>query len=140
MAVFSVLYNLFLLLIYFIHSSLYLLIPCPIFPVHPFLHHSSFFFIFLSFSFVIYISLLYYLYSTYKWYHDIIQYLSFSVWIISLSLIPSIICLQCGRPGFNPWVGKIPWRRGWLPTPVFYPGESHGLYSPSCRKEFDTTE
>ena len=32
---------------------------------------------------------------------------------------------QCGRPGFNPWVGKIPWRRGWLPTPVFWPGESH---------------
>ena len=23
------------------------------------------------------------------------------------------ICLQCGRPGFNPWVGKIPWRRKW---------------------------
>ena len=21
------------------------------------------------------------------------------------------ICLQCRRPGFNPWVGKIPWRR-----------------------------
>ena len=27
-------------------------------------------------------------------------------------------------PGFNPWVGKIPWRREWLPTPVFLPGES----------------
>ena len=27
------------------------------------------------------------------------------------------ICLQCGRPGFNPWVGKIPWRREWQPTP-----------------------
>ena len=23
------------------------------------------------------------------------------------------------RPEFNPWVGKIPWRRKWLPTPVF---------------------
>ena len=32
----------------------------------------------------------------------------------------------CGRPGFNPWVGKIPWRRKWQPTPVFLPGESHG--------------
>ena len=32
------------------------------------------------------------------------------------------ICLQCGRPGFKPWVGKIPWRREWLPTPVFWPG------------------
>ena len=29
----------------------------------------------------------------------------------------SRICLQCGRPGFNPWVGKIPWRRGWPSTP-----------------------
>ena len=28
------------------------------------------------------------------------------------------------RLGFNPWVGKIPWRRVWLPTPVFLPGES----------------
>ena len=27
-------------------------------------------------------------------------------------------------PGFDPWVGKIPWRREWLPTPVFFPGES----------------
>ena len=26
---------------------------------------------------------------------------------------------------FNPWVGKIPWRRTWLPTPVFLPGKSH---------------
>ena len=30
--------------------------------------------------------------------------------------------------GFNPWVGKIPWRRERLPTPVFWPGEFHGLY------------
>ena len=34
------------------------------------------------------------------------------------------ICLQCVRPGFDPWVGKIPWRRAWQPTPVFLPGES----------------
>ena len=27
---------------------------------------------------------------------------------------------------FDPWVGKIPWRRRWQPTPVFLPGESHG--------------
>ena len=31
--------------------------------------------------------------------------------------------------GFNPWVGKIPWRMEWLPTPVFWPGEFHGLQS-----------
>ena len=48
--------------------------------------------------------------------------------------------LQCGRPGFDPWVGKIPWRREMLPTPVFWPGESHGLYSPWGRKESDRTE
>ena len=40
------------------------------------------------------------------------------------------ICLQCGRPGFDPWVGKIPWRRERLPTPVFWPGEFNRLYSP----------
>ena len=38
------------------------------------------------------------------------------------------------------WVGKIPWRREWLPTPVFWPGEFHGLYSPRGNKEADTTE
>jgi len=30
------------------------------------------------------------------------------------------------RCGFNPWVGKIPWRRKWQPTPGFLSGESHG--------------
>ena len=33
---------------------------------------------------------------------------------------------QRRRPGFNPWVGKIPWRRKWQPTPVFLPGKFHG--------------
>ena len=50
------------------------------------------------------------------------------------------IRLQCGRPGFDPWVGKIPWSREWLPTPVFWSGEFHGLYSPWCHKQSDTTE
>ena len=36
--------------------------------------------------------------------------------------------LQCGRHGFSPWVTKIPWRRERLPTPVFWPGEFHGMY------------
>ena len=36
------------------------------------------------------------------------------------------VCLQCRRPGFNPWVGKIPWRRKWQPTAVFLVGESYG--------------
>ena len=52
---------------------------------------------------------------------------------------------QCRRPGFNPWVGKFPWRRDWLPTPIFLPGEFHGQrslvgYSPWCCKESDTAE
>ena len=38
------------------------------------------------------------------------------------------------------WVGRIPWRRERLPTPVFWPGEFHGLYSPWGGKESDTTE
>ena len=37
------------------------------------------------------------------------------------------------------WVGKIPWRREQLPTPVFWPGDCHGLYSPWGHKESDTT-
>ena len=37
--------------------------------------------------------------------------------------------LQCERPGFDPWVGKIPWKRKWQPTPVLLPGKSHGRRS-----------
>ena len=49
------------------------------------------------------------------------------------------------RLGFNPWVGKVPWRRKWRLTPVVLPGESHGRrslvgYSPGGRKELDMTE
>ena len=49
------------------------------------------------------------------------------------------------RLGFDPWVGKIPWRRAWQPTSVFLPGESHGQrslagYSPRGRTESDTIE
>ena len=48
--------------------------------------------------------------------------------------------LQCGRPGFDLWVGKILWRRERLRIPAFWPGEFHGLYSPWDRNESDTTE
>ena len=52
---------------------------------------------------------------------------------------------NAGRPGFNPWVGKLPWRRKWHPTAVLLPGKSHGWrslvgYSPWGLKELDTTE
>ena len=43
---------------------------------------------------------------------------------IGYSLQYSWIHLQCRRPWFYPWIGKVPWRR--LPTPVFWPGEFHG--------------
>jgi len=45
-----------------------------------------------------------------------------------------------GRPGFNPWLGKIPGRRERLPIPVSWPGEFHGLHSSWGHKELDTTE
>ena len=53
--------------------------------------------------------------------------------------------LQCRKLGFDPWVGKIPWRRKWQPTPVILLGESHGqqslaVYSPWGGKESDTNE
>jgi len=49
------------------------------------------------------------------------------------------------RHGLDPWVGKIPWRREWQPTPVFLPRESHGQrslagYGPSGSTESDITE
>ena len=55
------------------------------------------------------------------------------------------ICLQCGRPGFDPWVGKILWRGKWQPTPVLLPGKFHGRrilvgYSPWGCRELDTIE
>ena len=49
------------------------------------------------------------------------------------------------RPGFDPWVGRNPWRRKWQPTSVFLPGQSHGqrnlaVYSPWGCKESNMTE
>ena len=41
----------------------------------------------------------------------------------------TIICLQWGRPTFNPWVGKIPWRRACQASPVFLPGQARGQRS-----------
>ena len=43
------------------------------------------------------------------------------------------IHLQYRRAAFNPWVGKIPWKRERQTTPVFSPGELHGLYSPESQ-------
>ena len=57
----------------------------------------------------------------------------------SISIGPSRVVLAVKTPtcqrrkrerlGFDPWVGKIPWRRAWQPTPVFLPGKSPGQRS-----------
>ena len=52
---------------------------------------------------------------------------------------------QYRRPGFDPWVGKIPRRREWQPTPAFLPGKFYGQrslvgYSPWGRKELEATK
>ena len=54
-------------------------------------------------------------------------------------------CRSLRRLKFDPWMGKIPWKRARQPNPVFLPGESHGQrsldrYSPWGQKESDTTE
>ena len=54
-------------------------------------------------------------------------------------------CLQLERPRFDPWVGRMPSRRTWQPTPALLPGKSYERrsligYSPWGRKESDITE
>ena len=54
-------------------------------------------------------------------------------------------CRRCRRLGFDLWIRKIPWRREWLPAPVFLPREFHGQRSlvgssPWGRRELNTTE
>ena len=58
---------------------------------------------------------------------------------------PTCQCRRCKRLRFYSWVRKIPWRRQWLPTPVFLPGKFHGQsslagYSLWGCKESDMTE
>ena len=75
----------------------------------------------------------------------VLYILNYQLLSVTLSLLPwwlrrLSVCLQCRRPGFNPWIGKISWRRKWQPTPVLLPGESQGWrsligYSPWGRKE-----
>ena len=58
---------------------------------------------------------------------------------------PACQCRSCQRCGFDCWVRKIPWKRKWLPTPVFLLGKFQeqrnlGSYSPWGRKESDMTK
>ena len=86
----------------------------------------------------------------YSWLRDWV-YIS-CMWMDSLPLshwenprLMAQICLQCRRPGFDPWVGTILWRRKRQAIPVFLPGEFHGQrslvdYNPWGHKELDMTE
>ena len=63
----------------------------------------------------------------------------------AVALVVKNLPANSGGLRVNPWVGKIPWRSKWQPTPVFLPGESHGQrslagYGPWGRKEPDRTE
>ena len=71
------------------------------------------------------------------------MYIFFTQWLSGSRI--HLQCRRCRRRGFDPWVGKILWRKSWQPTPVFLPGESHGQrslvgYSPQGCKELDTIE
>ena len=86
----------------------------------------------------------------FSWHPHNLQSVSFDgdPWIMWASLVAqtvkSLPTMQ-ERPGFDPWVGKIPWRRKWQPTPIFLTGKSHGQrslmgYNPWGHTELDTTE
>ena len=69
-------------------------------------------------------------------------YLQVQVWRLPWWLRQLRICLECRRPGFDPWVSNIPWRREWQPTPVLLPGEFHEQrslagYNPWGHKDWD---
>ena len=58
---------------------------------------------------------------------------------------PACQCRRHKRYGFDPWVGTLPWRRAWPPSPVFLPGDFHGQtslagYSPWGHKKANMTE
>ena len=76
--------------------------------------------------------------------HSTVTHLGLPWWLRQLR-----ICLKYGRPGFDPWIGKIPWRRAWQlrGNPLQYSclENPHGQrslagYSPWGHKESDTTE
>jgi len=47
-------------------------------------------------------------------------------WGFPGSVVKNLPAIQETRCEFDSWVGRIPWRRKWQPTPVFLPGKSHG--------------
>ena len=57
----------------------------------------------------------------------------FQCLVLKASLVAQTVKnrLQCGRPEFDPWFGRFPWRTERPPTPGFWPGGSHGVYGQS---------
>ena len=49
---------------------------------------------------------------------------------LMIQMVKNLPAMQCRRLGFDPWVGKKPWKRVWPPTPVFLPRESLGTEEP----------
>ena len=91
------------------------------------------------------VTVIIYFWSAYEWWLWCLQENRNLFWVLKKSapgnnnssyLIETSLCIglpwwlsgkqstcQCRRLGFSPWVGKIPWRRKWQPTPVFLPWE-----------------
>ena len=74
-----------------------------------------------------------------------IQQLCCQEWTSLVAQTVKRLPIMRGKPSFDPWVGKILWRRKWQPTPVLLPGKSHRRrsmvgYSPWGHKEVDTAE
>ena len=76
----------------------------------------------------------------YKW-HSIVQSFNSSLWFRksfpggTSSKESSCQCRRHKRSRFDPWAGKMPWRKAWQPKPVFLPGESRGQ---SCLAGFQS--
>ena len=87
------------------------------------------------------------MYFLHQYYYDtcLIYLYNHNLYLCSMKLWVSLVAQLVKNPPamWETWVWplgwKIPWRRERLPTPVFWPGEFHGLYSPWGRKE-DRTE
>ena len=79
-----------------------------------------------------------------KWWRRVIRGKVDWLWVwrsrasLVAQLVKNLPAMQ--ETWFDPWIGKIPWRRERLLTSVFCPGEFHGLYRPWSRKELDKTE
>ena len=66
-------------------------------------------------------------------------YLELASWVALVVNKPRAIAGDIRDTGFDPWVGKIPWRRAWQPTLVFLPGEPHGERGLVCYSAWGLT-